>query len=281
MRAVRYLEAIWDINRSFLTHPVESLRFLRLLPSAVRGSLSGSKLSRGSIPKPTPEVHQPPSTQQDGNALLNYFDSHQQGAGIWKWRHYFDIYQRHFEKFVGTEVHIAEVGVYSGGSLDMWRAYFGDRCRVYGIDIEESCRAYENEYTQIFIGDQADRSFWRRFRNEVPVLDIFVDDGGHRPDQQVATLEEILPHLQPGGIYLCEDIGRLNNEFAAFLSGLAARLNVYSNPLDAPVTSRAEGIQQSVDSIHLYPYVAVIEKASEPVQGFLSQKQGTEWQPFL
>ena len=59
---------------------------------------------------------------------------------------------------------------------------------------------------EVFIGDQADRAFWKQFKEKVPAIDIIVDDGGHQVDQQVATLEELLPHLRPGGVYLCEDI---------------------------------------------------------------------------
>ena len=44
---------------------------------------------------------------------------------VWKWKHYCDVYHRHFSKFVGREVHVLEVGIYSGGSLQMWREYFG------------------------------------------------------------------------------------------------------------------------------------------------------------
>jgi len=81
--------------------------------------------------------------------LENYFDAHDKGAGIWKYRHYFPIYERHFRKFTGEEVHILEIGVYSGGSLEMWRHYFGERAFIYGVDINESCRVYENDYTRI------------------------------------------------------------------------------------------------------------------------------------
>ena len=60
----------------------------------------------------------------------------------------------------------------------------------------------------VLIGDQADRTFWRRMiaHGTLPPLDIVIDDGGHTPDQQRVTLEELLPHIRPGGVYVCEDI---------------------------------------------------------------------------
>src|SRR5262245_52207829 len=113
------------------------------------------------------------TTQQPhANALREFCENRKQGPGIWKWNHYFDIYDRHFHRFRGKEVHILEIGIFSGGSLEMWRDYFGPKAVIYGVDIEPDCRAYENKGIKIFIGDQADRSFWREFRRQVPNLDI-------------------------------------------------------------------------------------------------------------
>ena len=42
-----------------------------------------------------------------------------------KWDRYLDVYHRHFAKFRGTAANILEIGVQSGGSLLMWREYFG------------------------------------------------------------------------------------------------------------------------------------------------------------
>jgi hypothetical protein len=110
------------------------------------------------------------------NVLRTFFDNRTEGNGIWKWSHYFDIYDRHFAQFRGEEVHVLEIGVYSGGSLEMWRDYFGPKARIYGVDIEPACRAYESDSVKIFIGDQGDRQFWHEFRGKVPALDIVIDD---------------------------------------------------------------------------------------------------------
>src|SRR4051812_8731031 len=56
------------------------------------------------------------------NPLRASFDAVTSGPGVWKWLHYFDIYHRHLERFVGKPVTIVEIGVYSGGSLSMWRS---------------------------------------------------------------------------------------------------------------------------------------------------------------
>ena len=76
---------------------------------------------------------------QANNPLEAYFDSVTEGPGIWKWRHYFAIYHRHLQRFVGKAPRVLEIGIYSGGSLPMWLHYFGDGTQVYGVDIEPAC----------------------------------------------------------------------------------------------------------------------------------------------
>lgn len=220
------------------------------------------------------------------NPLRAFVAARTQGRGVWKWDHYFDAYHRHFARFRGTDVRILEIGIYSGGSLEMWHEYFGARCHVYGVDVEQACREYEDERTTVFIGDQADREFWRRFRVAVPVLDIVVDDGGHQTEQQATSLEELLPHLRFGGVYVVEDHHGTRNQFAAYMSGLVDALNAYSgiadhaNPERRKV-SRARGFQAAIDSIHAYPYMTVIERRHDAVAEFIAPKRGTQWEPFL
>ncbi len=52
-----------------------------------------------------------------------------------KWNHYFDIYERHFSRFRGKNLVMLEIGVFGGGSLDMWKAYLGEEAKVIGVDI--------------------------------------------------------------------------------------------------------------------------------------------------
>jgi SAM-dependent methyltransferase len=226
------------------------------------------------------------SRSNDDNPLRAFFNARKEGRGIWKVDHYFDVYHRHFERFRGTEVHVLEIGVGSGGSLDMWHQYFGPRARVYGVDLQEACLGYADESTRIFIGDQGDREFWRTFRAEVPKLDIVVDDGGHEPLLQTTSLEELLPYLRPGGVYLVEDHTGSTSRFPAYVSGLVRALNAWhgrsdhENPERRKV-SQAEGFQSLIDSIHSYPFATVIETRRDAIAEFVSAKHGTEWEPFV
>jgi hypothetical protein len=250
---------------------------LLLLESIRRGFTS---IQYWNIPAQTP-----PSARS--NPLRTFFNERKTGHGIWKWDHYFDIYDRHFSRFRGGKVHVLEIGVYSGGSLDMWKHYFGPQASIYGADIEPACKSYESESIKIFVGDQADRKFWSQVRQQVPRLDIVIDDGGHHPEQQIVTIEELLPHMQPGGIYLCEDVHEIFNPFASYVHGMAHRLNDFGQAVHSPdnnerrIVCRTTQFQSAVGSVHLYPYVTIVERNTSPVAELVAPKHGTTWQPYL
>ncbi|MGE3108244.1 MAG: class I SAM-dependent methyltransferase [Phycisphaerales bacterium] len=256
-----------------MTHPATSARLLRDTYRAARFADS----------LPSSQVEPRPSEAASSNPLRAFFEANRSGPGIWKWTHYFDAYHRHLAKFIGQEVHILEVGIYSGGSLRMWRDYFGDRCRVYGVDIEPACRRYEDDHTRVFIGDQADRSFWARVRRDVPTLDIVIDDGGHQPEQQIVTLEETLSHLAPGGVFMCEDVHGSTNAFLSYVHGLTSGLYHFAakREADGGASSDASRLQAHIASIHHYPYLVVLERRAEQITRLTAPKHGTEWQPFL
>lgn len=263
--AKRYLRKMMALALASICSPKQFFTLLGNLPARFKAAqyVSGYCEKGASLS----EIAAPPT-----NPLREYFENHTEGHGIWKWRHYFEIYQRHFSKFVGRRVNVLEIGIYSGGSLDMWRSYFGNQCHIYGVDIEDACKSYKSENVTVLIGDQADREFWRQFKRDTPPIDILIDDGGHKPEQQRITLEEMLPHLRCGGVYLCEDVHGKWNDFAAYATSLVNELNQ---------TGDLNGFQKSVHSIHFYPFCVVIEKHSAEPERFAAPKHGTIWQPFF
>ncbi len=268
---IRKAKDLFAAIQCFFREPRKSFSLLRSFPFILRGIDYGARKDTG-LGKGYLETNNKETYAVQSNPLKLYFDSIKEGRGIWKWEHYFDIYHKYFNKFIGKKVNILEVGIYSGGSLNMWKNYFGKGCHVYGVDIENACKVYEQENVSIFIGDQQDPSFWKRFRDKVPIIDIIIDDGGHKTEQQIVTLQEMLSHLQPGGVYLCEDIHGDKNYFNSFISGLTSQLN-YAASIPAL-------FQSSIDSIHFYPFIIVIEKRNETLNNLIAPKHGTEWQPF-
>ena len=202
------------------------------------------------------------------SVLQEYFEKNQ-GRLIHKWTHYLEIYERHLARFRGREVHVMEIGVYFGGSMQMWKHYFGPLARIYGVDIFPGCKQFEEDRIQIFAGDQSDRGFLRDLREAVPKVDILIDDGGHRMEQQITTFEEMFPHIAEDGVYICEDMHtsywpdfgggyRRPGTFVEAAKGLVDQLNAWYTR--EPDSFKVDDVTRAAHSIHFYPGMVVIEK---------------------
>ena len=123
-----------------------------------------------------------------------------------KWDPYFDVYEKHFARFIGKSPKILEIGVQNGGSIDMWVQYFGEGTQIVGIDVLPQCAELQYpENVEIIIGDQSSNDFWDGFLSNHTDFDIVIDDGGHTMIQQIVTLNRVFPHVKDNGVVLCED----------------------------------------------------------------------------
>ena len=201
------------------------------------------------------------------NPLADYFYSNRKRI-IHKWPHYFDIYHRYFQKFRGTACVVIEIGVYQGGSLQMWKHYFGDQAKIIGIDIDPTCKQYEEDAVEVLIGSQADPLFLESLLKAIPRIDILIDDGGHWMYQQIGTFKTLFQHIQEDGIYLCEDVmtsylpefrggyGR-KGTFIEFAKSLVDELHAWHIPDPG---FRLNDFAKSMNSVHFYDGIVVVEK---------------------
>jgi hypothetical protein len=202
------------------------------------------------------------------NDLEKYFLNNR-GNMMDKWRHYFEIYDRHLSKYRGKEVVLVEFGIFHGGSLQMWKEYFGPRAKIYGIDINPECKKLEEEQVEVIIGDQEDRNFLQSLSHIIPRIDILIDDGGHTMNQQITTFEELYYCIDSNGVYICEDLHtsywegfqgghKKNGTFIENSKDYIDHLNAWHSrePENLFVTEFTE----STYSMHYYDSVLVIEK---------------------
>jgi len=201
------------------------------------------------------------------NDLEQYFRSNNKRL-IHKWNHYFDVYDRHFSKYRGKEITILEIGVSQGGSLQMWKDYFGDKAKIFGIDIDPRCKQLEEDNIKIFIGSQSDRNFLRDVKKNIPMVDILIDDGGHTMTQQIVSYEELFEHIKEDGVYLCEDLHtsywlnyggghKRRGTFIEYSKNFIDYLNAHHSEQRS---LKVNEFTNSVSSIHYYDSIVVIEK---------------------
>ena len=187
-----------------------------------------------------------------------------------KWHHYFDVYHNHFQRFIGKSVRILEIGVANGGSLQLWKKYFGSQAIIYGLDVDPNSKRFEDQENgiHIFIGDQGDRRFLKQLRQQTGVVDIIIDDGGHTMDQQITSFEHLYHYVDENGIYLVEDLHtsywreygggyRRSGSFIEKAKGFIDCLNAWHSR--SPELSPSM-LTKSCTGIHFYDSILVLEK---------------------
>ncbi len=196
------------------------------------------------------------------------FESHT-GNLIHKWNHYFEIYDKYFERYAGKEVVVLEIGVSQGGSISLWENFFGKNLIYYGIDINPKCKGFEKENVKIFIGSQEDISFLETVKKEIKDIDILMDDGGHTMKQQIVTFETLFEKIKYGGIYLCEDnhtsywpgFGGGLRRKGTFIEYVKNLIDVmHSWYLEKNNSLRNQDLREQIYAIHIHDSIVVIEK---------------------
>jgi len=201
------------------------------------------------------------------NELETYFKTNTQRL-IHKWNHYFEIYDRHFRKFKGKQVTILEIGVAQGGSLQMWKSYFGEQAQIIGVDVDPRCKQFEEDQIQIHICSQSDRKFLRNLKQIIPKVDILIDDGGHTMEQQIVSYEELFDHVKEDGVYLCEDVHtsywneyggghKRKGTFIEYSKNFIDYLNAFHSQQNS---LEVNTFTQTAHSIHYYDSILAIEK---------------------
>ncbi len=119
---------------------------------------------------------------------------------------YFQVYEELLSKYRNKPITFVEVGVLNGGSLFMWRHFFGPQARIIGVDFNPLAKRWEKDGFEIYIGSQSDPQFWTSFFDSVGMVDVLLDDGGHTNEQQIVTTHQSIPFIKDGGLLIVEDV---------------------------------------------------------------------------
>lgn len=221
------------------------------------------------------------------NELEQIYYSHT-GRRIFKWHHYLAIYDRHLQAYKALaaqniiqettavapkgKLRILEIGVQNGGSLQMWRRFFGAEAIIFGIDIDPKCKQFEEDDCHVRIGDQSDPSFLASVIAEMGGVDIVIDDGSHIASHQFASFKALFPLLSSGGMYICEDLHtsywndweggyRKPGTFIETAKDMVDHMHEWYWPISTPLDGLK--LKTSALSVAFYDSIVVIEKGAK------------------
>jgi hypothetical protein len=172
-------------------------------------------------------------------------------------------YYRHFAPFREDTFNLLEIGLQNARqddglpsdapSLRGWRGFFPN-ATVYGYDINDfGFLPLEDTFT--FQGDQSSRDDLQRFlaTYREPPFRLVVDDGSHVPSHQQISLAALFPSLEPGGMYVIEDLAwQPYPESPRTVDVLQGHID--GGGIDSPFLTEAEAqhLEAAIERIEIY-----------------------------
>lgn len=124
---------------------------------------------------------------------------------------YIPRYEMLFRKNRNRKFSMLEIGIggyegytTGGESLRMWKAYFPN-AQIHGLDILDKSHVKEKRIT-VWQGSQTDAGLLQSIHKAAGGFDVVIDDGSHRNDHVIRSFEILFPLLNPGGMYVIEDV---------------------------------------------------------------------------
>ena len=101
---------------------------------------------------------------------------------------------------------VLEIGIgWKAASLKMWRDFFPN-AQIYGADYRKDLLVKQDRIDSVLC-DQRRSTHLQSLINKIgPDIDLVVDDGSHRPHDQVFTCLTLMPLLNKKVIYVIEDV---------------------------------------------------------------------------
>lgn len=160
-----------------------------------------------------------------------------------------------------------------GASLRMWRDWL-PRATVYGLDIEP--KSIDEPRIVTLLGDQGDAAGLDELGARYGPFDLIIDDGSHKNAHVRCAFGALWPHLAPGGYYVIEDIvtayypdmGGGPAGAAGTSMALVKELCDATQRGELPTTVPVELAPYETTSVHVYPNIVFVEKATIVRRGY-------------
>jgi SAM-dependent methyltransferase len=232
-------------------------------------------------------------TGPDAESFAETFFAHDGNISD-KWEQYLSIYESELRRFraAGRGVRLLEIGVQNGGSLQLWADYLPQGSSIVGVDVDPKCaELHFGKNIKVIVGDATDHASLDSHLGSQR-FDIIIDDGSHHSKDIIATFLACFSRLDPGGIYVVEDLhcsyftshgGGLRKPHAAveWLKSLVDALNADHIPdetIGPEEISRLREFGREIARITFYDSAAVIEKLperkSQPFRRIMTGRHG-------
>ena len=128
---------------------------------------------------------------------------------------YTKFYLKHLKKLKYKKLKILEIGSFAGGSAAAFSKFFPNS-KITCLDVNISIFKYESKKINIFGLDASKKKSVELFFKKMNIsfnreyFDLIIDDGSHKQDDILLTLNLFFKSLKSNGFYIIEDYRLLN-----------------------------------------------------------------------
>jgi len=235
--------------------------------------------------------------------LTYIYENYKANPGFHHWLEYAAHYDFHLpiliSKFPKSKtIKMLEIGVQSGGSMEVWKSYFSSRSFYYvGMDINKHCKKFEDisRNISIEIGNQLSRENLLQICRKYGPFDFIVDDGGHTSKMMRTSLNTLFLSdscMSKHSLYVIEDMCTMvytkfsekDSDIPSIVSEIFRKMHFYwYNHKDMKTYKAWNNMQSSdkdwadlIESISLYDSMMFIHRGygSGPLT---LVKRGRDW----
>ncbi len=119
---------------------------------------------------------------------------------------YSQFYEKYFQDLKNKEINILEVGSFYGSASAAFYYYFKNS-QIFGADINPDMFRYRSDRIKNFYVDSGSRSsIYENIVKKNIVFKIIIEDASHCLRDQILSLFILFKILDPGGIFIVEEI---------------------------------------------------------------------------
>ena len=158
------------------------------------------------------------TSQSSLDYLFNYYGTDK--ANYWdknKGHGFSDFYAKELDDKKDKKINILEIGSYSGASAAAFSKYF-PLSKIFCLDVNITNFIYKSKKINVFGLDVVNQSdiltFYKKINisDDIKFFDIIIDDGSHKLNDIIFSLNFFFKNLRDKGSYIIEDF-RFPNYF--------------------------------------------------------------------
>jgi len=118
---------------------------------------------------------------------------------------YTSVYPQYLDGLRDKPIKFLELGINQGYSVKMWEKYFS-QAEMHFVDLSSQNLQYTSNRSTYHFINQSNSVKMKEFGQTVGPFHVIIDDASHMSHDTIAAFEVLMDFVEPGGLYIIEDL---------------------------------------------------------------------------